>query len=61
MVDAYDPVTNTWTSKTPMPGAGVGDLAVGRVTYQGSSQIVAVGGSDVESSNPGNVTRVFTP
>jgi len=60
-VDAYDPVTNTWTAKTPMPGAGVGDLAVARVTYQGNSHVVAVGGHDIEGSNPGNVTQVYTP
>ena len=60
-VDAYDPLTNTWTAKTSMPGAGVGDLAVARVTYQGQSHVVAVGGSDVEGSNPGNTTWVYTP
>ena len=60
-VDAYNPVTNSWTAQTPMPGAGVGDLAVGRVTYQGQSHAVAVGGADIEGSNPGNVTRVYTP
>ena len=61
LVDAYDPATNTWTAKTSMPGAGVGDLAVARVTHQGQSHIVAVGGADVEGSSPGTTTRVYTP
>ena len=60
-VEAYDPVTNTWTTKTPIPGAGRGGLAGARVTYQGQSHIVVVGGSDVESSSPGNVTQAYTP
>jgi hypothetical protein len=61
LVDAYDPATNTWTPKTTMPGAGVGDLAVARVTYQGQTHVVAVGGGDVEGSSTGNTTRVYTP
>lgn len=59
-VTAYDPVTNTWTTKTPMP-TGRGDLAAARVTYQGRSHILAVGGFDVEGSTPGDVNQVYTP
>jgi N-acetylneuraminic acid mutarotase len=60
-VEAYDPVTNTWQKKTPMPGAGRGDLAAGPVIYQGRSHILAVGGTDVEGSSPGDVNQAFTP
>jgi N-acetylneuraminic acid mutarotase len=60
-VEAYDPVTNTWSTKTAIPGAGRGELAAGTVTYQGRSHIVVVGGFDVEGSTPGDVTQVYTP
>jgi N-acetylneuraminic acid mutarotase len=60
-VEAYNPVTNTWKTHTPMPGAGRGDLAGARVTYQGQSHLIAVGGTDVEGSGPGDVNQVFTP
>ena len=60
-VDAYDPVTDRWTARTPMPGAGTGDHAAARVTYQGRSHVVVVGGADIEGSNTGNTTRVYTP
>jgi N-acetylneuraminic acid mutarotase len=60
-VEAYNPVTNTWETHTPMPGAGRGDLAGARVTYQGRSHLIAVGGTDVEGSGPGDANQVFTP
>lgn len=60
-VEAYDPATNSWTAKTSLPGAGLGDLTAASVTFQGRSHIITVGGADVEGSNPGNVTRVYTP
>jgi N-acetylneuraminic acid mutarotase len=60
-VEAYDPVTNTWSTKTPLPGAGRGELAAATVTYQGKSHIIAVGGTDVEGSGSGSVNQVYTP
>jgi N-acetylneuraminic acid mutarotase len=60
-VESYNPVTDTWRTHTPMPGAGRGELAGARVTYQGRSHIIALGGTDVEGSSPGNVNQVFTP
>jgi N-acetylneuraminic acid mutarotase len=60
-VEAYDPVTNRWTTKASLPGAGRGDLAAGRVTWQGKSHILAIGGTDVEGSGPGNVNQAYTP
>jgi N-acetylneuraminic acid mutarotase len=60
-VEAYDPVTNRWTTKAPLPGAGRGDLAAGRVTWAGRSHILAVGGTDVEGSGPGDVNQAYTP
>jgi N-acetylneuraminic acid mutarotase len=60
-VEAYDPVTNTWTTKTPMP-TGRGDLAAAAITFQGLSYILAVGGADVEGSEgTGHVNEKFTP
>lgn len=60
-VEAYDPVTNRWTTKASMGGAGRGDLAAGRVTWAGQSHILAVGGTDVEGSSPGDVNQAYTP
>ena len=60
-VEAYNPATNTWESHTPMPGVGRGDLAGASVTYQGRSHFIAVGGTDVEGSGPGDANQVFTP
>jgi N-acetylneuraminic acid mutarotase len=60
-VEAYDPVTNRWTKKASLGGAGRGDLAAGRVTWAGQSYILAVGGTDVEGSGPGNVNQAYTP
>ena len=60
MTEAYSPTTNTWTIKTPMPGAGRGDLAAGRITHNGQGQILAVGGTDVESSGPGDANQAYT-
>lgn len=59
-VDAYDPVTNTWKIKAPMP-TGRGDLAAARVTWAGQSHILAVGGFDIEGSTPGDVNQAYTP
>jgi N-acetylneuraminic acid mutarotase len=60
-VEAYDPVTNRWTKKASLGGAGRGDLAAGRVTWQGLSYILAVGGTDVEGSGSGSVNQAYTP
>lgn len=58
--EAYSPTTNTWTIKTPMPGAGRGDLAAGRITHNGKGHILAVGGTDVESSGAGDANQAYT-
>jgi N-acetylneuraminic acid mutarotase len=60
MTEAYSPTTNTWTIKTPMPGAGRGDLAAGRITHNGQGHILAVGGTDVEGSSPGDANQAYT-
>ena len=61
IVEAYNPSTNTWTTKEPLPGAGRGDLAAGRITHNGQGHILAVGGTDVEGSSPGDVNQAYTP
>jgi hypothetical protein len=60
MTEAYSPTTNTWTIKTPMPGAGRGDLAAGRITHNGRGHILAVGGTHVESSGAGDANQAYT-
>jgi N-acetylneuraminic acid mutarotase len=60
-VEAYNPATNTWTTRTPLPGVGRGDLAAGRVILEGRAHILAVGGTDVEGSEPGDVNQAYTP
>jgi hypothetical protein len=60
IVEAYNPVTNTWATRAPMP-TGRGDLAAGRVMLEGRSHILAVGGFDVEGSTPGDVNEAYTP
>jgi N-acetylneuraminic acid mutarotase len=59
-VEAYNPATNTWTTKAPLPGAGRGDLAAGRITHEGQGHILAVGGTDVESSGAGDANQAYT-
>jgi N-acetylneuraminic acid mutarotase len=59
-VEAYSPATNTWTTRAPLPGAGRGDLAAGRITHEGQGHILAVGGTDVESSSPGDANQAYT-
>ena len=44
----YDPSTNTWTNKAPLPSARVG-IAGSRVMLDGKGRIEVVGGS-----RPGN-------
>lgn len=44
-VEAYDPTTNTWSTKTHMPTARSG-LAVGIVNENGQDILYAIGGSD---------------
>jgi N-acetylneuraminic acid mutarotase len=60
-VEAYNPATNTWTTKAPLPGIGRGALAAGRVFLEGRPYILAVGGTDVEGSGPGDVNQAYTP
>jgi N-acetylneuraminic acid mutarotase len=60
-VEAYNPATNTWATRAPLPGAGRGDLAAGRVRFEGRGHIVAVGGTDVEGSGAGDANQVYTP
>jgi N-acetylneuraminic acid mutarotase len=60
MNEAYNPVTNSWSIKAPIPGAGRGDLAAGRITFQGRPYILAVGGTDVEGSSAGDANQAYT-
>lgn len=60
-VEAYDPVRNRWITKTPLPGVGRGDLAAARIFVDGRGVILAVGGTDVEGSGPGDVNQAYTP
>jgi N-acetylneuraminic acid mutarotase len=60
-VEAYDPVTNRWKTRAPMPGVGRGDLAAGRVTFEGRSHILAVGGFNSETLEPGDLNEAYTP
>ncbi|HTN42504.1 MAG TPA: kelch repeat-containing protein [Nitrospiria bacterium] len=64
-VEAYDPATNKWTAKPPMPTARSG-LAVGVVNVNGHDILYAIGGSDgvstlatVEAYDP--VANSWTP
>lgn len=57
MVFAYDPVTNTWATKPAMPTARA-DLAVGRMTLEGKSYLLAVAGNDDGS---GDRNEMYTP
>jgi N-acetylneuraminic acid mutarotase len=45
----YDPITDTWTTKSPVPTAGSPQLVASRVVLNGQARIEAVGGS-----RPGN-------
>ena len=47
-VDMYDPVTNTWTRKAPIPRVEWG-LSAGRVVVNGQARLEVVGGA-----RPGN-------
>lgn len=58
---AYNPQTNTWTTKPPMPGAGRGDLAAAAVRYENRPYLLAVGGENVEGTGEGNLNQAFTP
>jgi N-acetylneuraminic acid mutarotase len=59
-VEAYDPVRDRWITKASLPGVGRGDLAAGRITVDGRGVILAVGGTDVEGSGPGDVNQAYT-
>jgi N-acetylneuraminic acid mutarotase len=47
-VDVYDPGTNTWTKKAPIPRVESG-LSAGRVVANGQARLEVVGGA-----RPGN-------
>lgn len=58
-VQAYDPVTNTWSNKAPIP-IGRSSAAAARVIYGGQPRILVVGGV----RNDGEIlksTKVYTP
>jgi N-acetylneuraminic acid mutarotase len=55
-VEAYDPVTNTWSTKTQMLGDGQGDFAAGSLTFGGRPYILVVGGY-----NDARTNEAYTP
>jgi N-acetylneuraminic acid mutarotase len=59
-VFAYDPTTNRWLSKAPLP-TGRSHLTAAKVILDGAAGILAIGGSKEESDGMPGLNELYTP